>query len=227
MKPLILFVCLLLMASCLYSQPRVKDYSGKINDTCWRVDYYIRMGPLTKVESYKDRKKTILHGHFAWYDENGWADSSGHYWEGLREGTWYFYNDIGRVYLSKEYVGGKEVSWKRHDTKPDSAKDAPLKPGEVEAEFEGGAKGWQQYLNRNLRYPVEAIKNHIQGQVRIAFAVDRNGAVEEPWVFKSIERSLDEVSLRLMASSPLWKPAEQDGSRVKSYKIQPVSFRTP
>lgn len=227
MIPRLLFISLLLLAvTNLYSQNHLKDYSTKVNDTCWRMDYYVPAGPLSKVESYKDKKKTIAHGRFVFYDEKGFADSAGLYINGLRNGTWKYYNNKGKVMLSREYEGGIMVSEKMHEEEPEAGKDKRLKEGEVESEFEGGLKGWQQYLNRNLRYPREAIMPRIQGEVRIAFMVSAVGAVQDIWVLKSIERSLDKESVRLLEDSPNWIPAEQDGQRVKSYKIQPIRYRT-
>lgn len=222
----LLFTILFVMAATnLHSQVHLSDYSTKVSDTCWRVDYYVPAGPLSKVESYKDRKKTIAHGRFAFYDEKGYADSTGFYINGLRNGTWYYYNNKGKVLLSREYENGIMVSEKKHEEEPEG-KDKSLKPGELESEFEGGLKGWQQYLMKNLRYPREAMIGGIQGEVRVAFVVSAMGAVQDVWIHKSIDRSLDKESARLLEDSPNWIPAEQDGHRVKSYKIQPIRYRT-
>jgi protein TonB len=221
----LLFTLLLVMLFInLHSQVTLKDYSTKVSDTCWRVDYYVPAGPLSKVESFKDRKKTIAHGRFAFYDEKGYADSTGFYIDGLRNGTWYYYNNKGKVLLSREYEKGIMVSEKKHEEQPEG-KDKSLKPGEVESEFEGGLKGWQQYLMKNLRYPREAFTTGIQGEVRVVFLVSAVGAVQDIWVIKSIDRSLDKESVRLLEDSPNWIPAEQDGHRVKSYKIQPIRYK--
>ncbi|AXY77504.1 TonB family protein [Paraflavitalea soli] len=224
-RQLLLTILLVMAITNLYSQVSLKDYSTKVSDTCWRVDYYIPAGSLNKVESFKDRKKTIAHGRFVFYDEKGYADSTGFYVNGQRNGTWYYYNNKGKVLLSREYENGIVVSEKKHEQEPEG-KDKSPKPGEVESEFEGGLKGWQQYLNRNLRYPREAIIAGIQGEVRVAFVVSAVGAVQDIWIIKSIDRSLDKESARLLEDSPNWIPAEQDGRRVKSYKIQPIRYRT-
>jgi protein TonB len=177
------------------------------------------------MESYKDKKKKQAHGRFAFYDGDGRADSTGYYINGLREGTWNFYNDKGKTYLTKEYSQGNVVSEKVHEELPEGLKEAPPKAGEVESAFAGGIKGWQQYLNKNLRYPREAYSVSIQGEVRMMFVVNKEGVVEDLWVMKSVEHSLDEESLRLIADSPKWTPAVQDGHVVKSYKIQPIRYR--
>lgn len=223
-RQLLFTILLVVTFTNLHSQVQLKDYATKVSDTCWRVDYYVPAGPLNMVESYKDRKKTIAHGRFVFYDEKGFVDSTGFFIDGSRNGTWYYYNNKGKVLLSREYVNGIMISEKPHEEEPEG-KDKPLKEGEIESEFEGGVKGWQQYLNRNLRYPREAIMAGIQGEVRIAFVVSTVGAVQDVWILKSIDRSLDKESARLLEDSPNWIPAEQAGRRVKSYKIQPIRYR--
>jgi len=226
MRSFLLFMSLLLLAvTNVHSQVHLKDYSTKINDTCWRVDYYNPAGPLYRMESYKDKKKKQAHGRFAFYDERGMVDSSGYYVNGLREGTWGYFNDKGKTYLTKEYSQGNVISEKKHEELPEGLKEAPPKAGEVESSFAGGSKGWQQYLNKNLRYPREAYSVAIQGEVRMMFVINKEGVVEDLWVLKSVEHSLDEESLRLIADSPKWTPAVQDGRMVKSYKIQPIMYR--
>lgn len=222
----LLFIPLLLLTVTeLYSQSMV-DYTTKVSDTCWRVDYYVRRGPLFRIESYKDKKKTIAHGRFAFYDDDGWVDSTGFYIDGERNGTWYYYNDKGKLYLSREYNRDVVISEKKHESVPGSKKES-LKEGEKEAEFTGGLFIWRLYLQKSLRYPREAINARIGGEVRVAFLVDTTGAVQDTWVFRSAEQSLDKESTRLIEVSPSWTPAVQDGRKVKSYKIQPITYKTP
>ncbi len=230
-RALLIIISLLAVAGNLHSQDRLKDYTFKQSDTGWRVYFYVRSGPLAKMESYKDKKKTIAHGRFAWYDEYGIVDSSGLYIDGQRDGLWLYYNDKFRVVHKKEYAAGVLTREKAYPEESQLKKDSssnPVKPEEryVESEFEGGANGWQYYLTRNLRYPIDAIKAGMQGTVRIAFAVDKQGEISDPWVFKSVCYSIDEEALRLIVKSPRWEPATKGGERVKSYKVQAISFRT-
>jgi len=96
---------------------------------------------------------------------------------------------------------------------------------EKESEFPGGAGKWMRYIGKNIQYPDRAFKANIEGNVRVAFIVDKEGRVEEPFIARSVEYSLDEESLRIIQGSGKWTPAFQNGKLVKSYKIQPVNFR--
>lgn len=95
---------------------------------------------------------------------------------------------------------------------------------EIESEYPGGAAAWQRYLNRNLRYPQDAIDNEIQGTVVVQFIVDKEGQVSEVDAISGPKELRDEA-VRVIKKSGKWTPAVQNGRQVKSYKKQPIVFR--
>ncbi len=95
---------------------------------------------------------------------------------------------------------------------------------EIESEYPGGAAAWQRYLNRNLRYPQDAIDNEIQGTVVVQFIVDKEGMVSEVESISGPKELRDEA-VRVIRKSGKWTPAVQNGRQVKSYKKQPIVFR--
>jgi periplasmic protein TonB len=95
---------------------------------------------------------------------------------------------------------------------------------EIESEYPGGAAAWQRYLNRNLRYPQDAIDNEIQGTVVVQFIVDKEGNVSEVESISGPKELRDEA-VRVIKKSGKWTPAVQNGRQVKSYKKQPIVFR--
>ncbi|HYF33265.1 MAG TPA: TonB family protein [Chitinophagaceae bacterium] len=95
---------------------------------------------------------------------------------------------------------------------------------EIESEYPGGASAWQRYLNKNLRYPQDAIDNEIQGTVIVQFIVDKAGVVSEVEAISGPQELRDEA-VRVIKKSGSWTPAVQNGRQVKSYKKQPIVFR--
>jgi len=95
---------------------------------------------------------------------------------------------------------------------------------EIESEYPGGAAAWQRYLNRNLRYPQEAIDNEIQGAVVVQFIVDKEGNVSDVEAISG-PNELRAEAVRVIKKSGKWTPAVQNGRQVKSYKKQPIVFR--
>jgi len=95
---------------------------------------------------------------------------------------------------------------------------------EIESEYPGGASAWQRYLNKNLRYPQEAIDNEVQGTVVVQFIVDKAGTVSDVEAISGPQELRDEA-VRVIKKSGQWTPAVQNGRQVKSYKKQPIVFR--
>ena len=95
---------------------------------------------------------------------------------------------------------------------------------EIESEYPGGAAAWQRYLNRNLRYPQDAIDNEIQGTIVVQFIVDKEGMVSDVEAISGPKELRDEA-VRVIKKSGKWTPAVQNGRQVKSYKKQPIVFR--
>lgn len=92
---------------------------------------------------------------------------------------------------------------------------------EIEAEYPGGAAAWQRFLNRNLRYPQEAIDNEVMGSVVVQFEVDKEGNVSNVEAVSGPEALAAEV-VRVIKKSGKWTPAVQGGRQVRSLKKQPI-----
>jgi len=83
------------------------------------------------------------------------------------------------------------------------------------------------YIKTNLKYPEEALKNKVQGQVVAEFIVDRTGKVTEPVIKQGIGSGCDEETLRLLKAMPAWSPGMQDGQPVSVRMKLPVVFQMP
>ena len=67
--------------------------------------------------------------------------------------------------------------------------------------------------------------NNIQGRVLVTFIVNKDGAIVEPEVVKSVNPSLDKEALRVISTMPNWKPGSQRGKPVRVKYTVPVNFR--
>jgi periplasmic protein TonB len=106
---------------------------------------------------------------------------------------------------------------------PMSKKDSGAKI-EIESFYKGGDKGWAGYLSKKMQYPERAFNNNVSGFVIVFFTVTSEGKVENAYIEKSVEYSLDREALRIIRLSNEWIPAQQNGRKVKSYKRQPLVF---
>ena len=97
---------------------------------------------------------------------------------------------------------------------------------EIESSFPGGAAAWLRYLNKNLRYPDDAVNNEIQGTVIVQFIVDKEGNVSDVQAISGPDNGgLRDEAVRVIKKSGKWTPAIQNGRQVKSYKKQPIVFK--
>ena len=82
---------------------------------------------------------------------------------------------------------------------------------EDQPEFPGGTAALLEYLRKNIKYPAICRENNIQGRVLVTFIVNKDGAIVEPEVVKSVNPSLDKEALRVISTMPNWKPGSQRG----------------
>ena len=91
--------------------------------------------------------------------------------------------------------------------------------------FPGGPSALMQYLNSNIKYPVVAEENGVQGRVVCTFVVEKDGSITDVRVVKSVDPSLDKEAQRVVKSMPKWIPGKQNGSAVRVKYTVPVTFR--
>jgi TonB family protein len=96
---------------------------------------------------------------------------------------------------------------------------------EVKPEFPGGPREWARYLTSNIKYPAVARENNVQGKVMVAFIVDKEGSIRDVKIRQGIGGGCDEEALRIVRSSPKWKPGMVKGVAVGTYCVFPISFQ--
>ena len=97
---------------------------------------------------------------------------------------------------------------------------------ETMPEFPGGQQALFKYLSENVKYPVIAQENGIQGRVICQFVVNKDGAIVDVEVVRSGGGpSLDKEAVRVIKSMPKWNPGKQRGKAVRVKYTVPVNFR--
>ena len=97
---------------------------------------------------------------------------------------------------------------------------------ETMPEFPGGQQALFKYLSENVKYPVIAQENGIQGRVICQFVVNRDGSIVDVEVVRSGgDPSLDKEAIRVIKSMPKWKPGKQRGKAVRVKYTVPVNFK--
>lgn len=81
------------------------------------------------------------------------------------------------------------------------------------------------YFDRELKYPVDATKDSIQGVESVAFIIDKKGIPGKIEILHSLGPDFDKEVLRILEHMPPWKPATLNGQPVSSKVSLPFSFR--
>ena len=212
-----------------YFMHRVKE-----NDTTFVCRFYRTLGSMVKCETYKDENLQIPHGRFAWYNKLGNIDSIGIVTNGKKDGYWQFNNPDGSMAVGVFFENGRRI-WTKNFTSniltyadgtiidlnsayyKDSVDAITSGSNKQPAEFKGGIKGWVSYLEKTLRTPGrfrEVAGMGGKGKVVVAFTVDTEGRIHDPFIDHSVEWSVDMETLRVLKESPRWTPATQNGKPV-------------
>lgn len=96
---------------------------------------------------------------------------------------------------------------------------------EQQPEFPGGMSALMKFLSDNIKYPVIAQENGIQGRVITTFVVERDGSITDVNVVRGQDPSLDKEAVRVIKTMPRWKPGQQRGKPVRVRFTLPVQFR--
>ena len=110
-------------------------------------------------------------------------------------------------------------------TKKTSATDKVYEVCEQMPIFPGGDAAMMKYLSENVKYPALAIKAQEQGRVVVSFTVEKDGAISDVKVARSVTPSLDAEAVRVVKAMPKWTPGKQDGQLVSVRYNVPVSFK--
>ena len=97
---------------------------------------------------------------------------------------------------------------------------------EIEAYYPGGTERWLQFLQANLNSNIPIKRKAPVGTytVYVQFIVDKEGKISDITPLTNHGFGMEEEVIRVLRRSPRWRPAIQDGRKVKAYRKQPITF---
>ncbi|MBR5633640.1 MAG: TonB family protein [Prevotella sp.] len=105
------------------------------------------------------------------------------------------------------------------------AADSVMQIPEEMPSFPGGVMALMEFLQKNVKYPVEAQKKGVEGRVLVSFVVEKDGSLTEIKTVKSVDPLLDEEAVRVVSAMPKWEPGKQKGKPVRVKYNVPISFK--
>lgn len=129
----------------------------------------------------------------------------------------------GAVYF--EYTPQNSIDEKSLSNDNNAEEEQILTIAETMPEFPGGDAALFNFIARNLRYPVVAQENNVQGRVVISFVVDKSGKAINPKIEKSVSPECDKEAKRIINIMPRWKPGTANGQPVNVRYRTSITFR--
>ncbi len=92
-------------------------------------------------------------------------------------------------------------------------------------QYPGGPSAMKKYIDSNIKYPISAMENDIQGRVFVNFVVEKDGSITNVEVLRGIGGGCDEEAVRVVQSMPKWLPGKNHGTAVRVSFNVPVIFK--
>ncbi len=92
-------------------------------------------------------------------------------------------------------------------------------------EYPGGQGELMKFLSSNIKYPVIAQEQNIQGTVLLRFVVSTDGSVSDVQIVRSLDPSCDREAVRVVKSMGKWIPGRQNGTAVNVFFTLPIRFK--
>jgi TonB family protein len=92
-------------------------------------------------------------------------------------------------------------------------------------DFPGGLQAFLSYIGNNINYPAPARAKGTQGKVFVSFVIEKDGSVQNAKVIRPLSPELDAEAIRIVNTSPKWKPGENNGVAVRAWFTLPITFK--
>ena len=96
-----------------------------------------------------------------------------------------------------------------------------------ECSFPRGLHEWSRYVSQAITQHIDELSDADYGTVLLRFVVDTSGNISELRPLTMKYSTLAKIAFNAIDSGPKWTPAERNGKKVKSIRIQPVTVQDP
>ena len=135
-------------------------------------------------------------------------------------------DEVVVVGYEQEKEQGKSPEEEAAPQAPTSKDDEPVfMIVEQMPEYPGGMSECMKYIARNIKYPMDAQREKIQGRVIVQFIVGTDGYTSDFKIMRGVSPSLDAEAIRVLANMPKWSPGMQRGKAVPVKFTIPVTFK--
>lgn len=108
---------------------------------------------------------------------------------------------------------------------PVANEDEVYTTADVMPQFPGGNSALVDWLKNNVRYPAQALEEHLQGCVIVCFIIEKDGSITNVHTYKNYAPPLEKEAVRVVKSMPNWIPGRDKGKKVRVKYNIPIMFR--
>lgn len=93
---------------------------------------------------------------------------------------------------------------------------------EINPEPIGGMRAFMEYISKNYDYPQAAIEEGVNGQIQVAFIVEKDGSLTDIRIIRDLGHGTGDAAIRVLQSSSKWAPGIQNGRPVRVAYTLPI-----
>lgn len=134
-------------------------------------------------------------------------------------------NGKEKIIFQADFIGNRGLV-KLYDSTGGVKTDSVFTRELLEAEFIGGEQAWRDFLRKNLN-PMVLVDNHAPDgkyTVILKFIVYSDGTLGEIQAESDPGYGTVNEAIRVLKSSPKWKPTNQYGNYRRAFRRQPFTF---
>ena len=93
--------------------------------------------------------------------------------------------------------------------------------------FPGGPEAWRRYISKAIISHVSELSDADYGTILLRFMVDSAGNIRDVRPLTMKTSTLAMIAFNAVDGGPKWIPAQHDGKKVTTIKIQPITLQNP
>ncbi|NGM65518.1 energy transducer TonB [Sphingobacterium sp. SGR-19] len=153
--------------------------------------------------------------------DNGVDFERGLYREGLRDGRWEGSFRKGKYRFEEWYEDGFVTRGVSTDS---VGTTLPYEERDVHPEYPGGVQNLRRFVAQHYRYPKEAVRARVKGQVILRFVVDTAGNPTDFEIVNDLGYGTAAAGIEMLKKSAKWAPGYQRGVPVRVAYTLPISL---
>lgn len=91
--------------------------------------------------------------------------------------------------------------------------------------YPGGAASISRFIGTNLKFPKQARKDNVEGQVVAEFTIEKDGSISDINIKTSLTPECDQAVIDVLNKMKKWNPGKKDGKEVRALYTLPVTFK--